>query len=269
MRRVLIHSCFLGMFLLTAAYPQDISVKAEEPLNPADTLQVIRFRVGATSLLGKPPAIFMDGYPVSRVDWGSGTNSRKKNREGEDVTLRRLEELEWHFTMRTREMDTLRVDAFRRQERRELKSRGKSFVFSFGEDYVEMDVEPEENEVLTESEFLSAELDLPGREGFPWQLLIEDSSGETDYLNGGAIQNGSRVIRILQWNPRDMDTALMRIQVLGLEFVEGDESLGILEFFGSGSGKKQNALRVRSDLDPGLKLLLASASVAIIHMILL
>lgn len=114
-----------------------------------------------------------------------------------------------------------------------------------------------------------ATVQIDGQSAGRWTLLLDvvrSESGLTERAGTSFLTDGSRQIVIRPVTSAGPATSLLDLPARGFEFWEAGQSVGAVQYYAGGaSGLNKNVVYLRRDLDPQIKLLLASAMTAIME----
>ena len=110
---------------------------------------------------------------------------------------------------------------------------------------------------------------IDGETASRWTLLLDvvrSESGLTERAGQSYLTDGSRRIEIRPVTSAGPAKNLLDLPARGFEFWEAGQSLGAVQYYAGGAwGLNKNVVYLRRDLDPQMKLLLASAMTAIME----
>lgn len=100
-----------------------------------------------------------------------------------------------------------------------------------------------------------------------WSLfMILSVSSDTAYVSLAILTNGMREIYIMPVTSNRYGNDHRALPAEGYEFVEGDQAIGALQYFGGGMwGMNKYIVWIHHELDPEMKLLLAAAMTAVME----
>jgi len=114
-----------------------------------------------------------------------------------------------------------------------------------------------------------AAVQIDGEAASRWTLLLDvvrSESGLTERAGTSFLTDGSRQIVIRPATSAGPAKNLLDLPARGFEFWEAGQSLGAVQYYAGGAlGLNKNVVYLRRDIDPQLKLLLASAMTAIME----
>jgi len=114
-----------------------------------------------------------------------------------------------------------------------------------------------------------APIQIDGEAASRWTLLLDvvrSKSGLTERAGTSYLTDGSRQIVIRPVTSAGPAKSLLDLPARGFEFWEAGQSVGAVQYYAGGAlGLNKNVVYLRRDLDPQLKLLLASAMTAIME----
>lgn len=114
-----------------------------------------------------------------------------------------------------------------------------------------------------------AAVQIDGETPSRWTLLLDvvrSESGLTERAGTSFLTDGTRQIVIRPATSAGPAKNLLDLPARGFEFWEGGQSLGAVQYYAGGAlGLNKNVVYLRRDIDPQLKLLLASAMTAIME----
>ena len=114
-----------------------------------------------------------------------------------------------------------------------------------------------------------AAVQIDGEAASRWTLLLDvvrSESGLTERAGMSFLTDGSRQIVIRPVTSAGPAKNLLDLPARGFEFWEAGQSLGAVQYYAGGAlGLNKNVVYLRRDIDPQLKLLLASAMTAIME----
>lgn len=140
----------------------------------------------------------------------------------------------------------------------ELQSFRISDHFSIGSDMILMD-----------SVNYTANIYLKSNEAEVWNLQMFKINGfDLEFVDGGYLTTGDRVIRIDFVTSADLGGDKRRIPAIGYRFVEDGKSIGALQYYAGGMlGLNKNYVRIDKNLDRKTKLVLAASMTTILEII--
>jgi hypothetical protein len=118
-------------------------------------------------------------------------------------------------------------------------------------------------------DLIIALVQIDGEAASRWTLLLDvvrSESGLTERAGQSYLTDGSRQIEIRAVTSAGPAKNLLDLPARGFEFWEAGQSLGAVQYYAGGvAGLNKNVVYLRRDLDPPMKLLLASAMTAIME----
>ncbi len=126
-----------------------------------------------------------------------------------------------------------------------------------------------EDQLLLDSHNFTALININQDTTEIWTLFMNGITGST-VDNGGTafLSNGNRKILIISAQANKSNGAFSKmLPALGYEFVENDQVIGALQYFGGGTlGTNKNIVWIQNNLDSKMKLILAAAMTSVIQL---
>ncbi len=227
---------------------EDLSANAE----------MFKVKMG-TAWMGKIYRFKFGDYSVvdSKMGWTVTTGSANLlNTKTESKT-----ENKFSFTLSNNTSDSATVNALSNVLVKELRAfnlfSSEHFEFYIGSD-----------ELLMNAHIFSSFITTSINKDEIWVLRIEQTEGsEVGNKYNGVIGNGERTINIIPVNSNKYGNDSRLLPALGYEFIENNESLCAVQYYGGGVlGANKNIVWLNSELEPGMKLILAAAMTALMQL---
>jgi len=124
-----------------------------------------------------------------------------------------------------------------------------------------------DDELLQETRNFSAFISINGDTTEIWALFMNITRGSNTQGNYDAfLTNGGRKIFIIPTTSNKNGGDNRSLTALGYEFIENDQSLSALQYYGGGAfGMNKNIIWINKNADEKMKLILAAASTAILQ----
>lgn len=259
MARFQLKICFLGFLLLFTAFAQaqgkDLIISKELVENS----EMLKVKMGA-QWMGKIWKFKFGDYAVvdSKMGWNKvKTKSNLLNTKSEVNS-----DQKFSFLLTNKTNDSATVNAVKNISVEQLQSFELFPNFYWGSD-----------ELLKDSRKFSAFISTTSNQEETWVLVMKTTQGsEVAYENEAFLTNGERLITIIAVSSKK-DTknrselgATLNLPAMGYEFIENDQSLCAMQYYGGGAlGMNKNIIWLKSDLDPRMKLIYAAAMTAILQ----
>ena len=123
------------------------------------------------------------------------------------------------------------------------------------------------DELLQETRNFSAFITINGDTSETWALFMNITRGSNSLGSYDAfLTNGERKIFLIPTTSSKNGGDTRALPALGYEFIENDQSLSALQYFGGGAfGLNKNIIWIKKNADEKMKLILAAASTAILQ----
>lgn len=124
------------------------------------------------------------------------------------------------------------------------------------------------NEILLDSRNFTALININNDTATIWTLYTNVTQG-SDVEEGGSafLTDGKRKILIISTSSNRNGNDSRMFPALGYEFIENEEALGALQYFGGGAlGTNKNVVWLLNSLNADMQLILASAITALIQL---
>ena len=124
------------------------------------------------------------------------------------------------------------------------------------------------DDLLMDAHIFSSFITTSSNKSEIWALRLEQTEGsEVDSKHEGVIGNGERIINIIPVSSNKYGNDSRMIPALGYEFIENNESLSAVQYYGGGAlGTNKNIVWIKSDLEPRMKLILAAAMTSLMQL---
>ena len=125
-----------------------------------------------------------------------------------------------------------------------------------------------ENEILLNSDNFTAIININQDTTETWSLFMNVTTGSTVEDSGYALlTNGTRKIFINSVSSIRNEYDTQMLPALGFEFLENEEPLCAVQYFGGGAfGMKKNIVWIHDKLDSRMKLILAAAMTSLLQL---
>ncbi|MFL1011011.1 hypothetical protein [Flavisericum labens] len=193
-------------------------------------------------------------YKIAKSKTGWFTTTTKSNLLNTRTESR--SKYKFSFLLNDKTKDTAIVNALNTTSIKALHSFQLFENFYIGDD-----------ELIQQADFFSSFITLSSNREETWELLIANTYSKDEESEKIAfLKNGERIIEIIPVSSKDCQKDKRLFPALGYEFIENEQSLCALQYFGGGIvGYKKNIIWMRSDLKPKMKLILAAAMTAIME----
>jgi hypothetical protein len=241
--------CFLLIILNNAEAQKDIIISDSLTAN-AEKLNV---KMG-TQWFGKIWKFRFGDYAVVSSKLGWVTASAKENFFNTKTESKSTEK--FSFVLTNKANDSALVNAANNIAIQSLHEIEIIPHFSLGND-----------ELLKETHNFSAFITFNGDTTETWALLMNVTRGSNSQGEYNAfLTNGERKIFLLPTTSNKNGGDNRSLPALGYEFIENDQSLSALQYYGGGAfGLNKNIIWITKNADQKMKLILAAASTAILQ----
>lgn len=160
------------------------------------------------------------------------------------------------FTLCNENRDSARINAAKNLEVKEVQGFELFPGFSIGENNVQLD-----------SRNFTAAISINSDTLDTWVLLfLSERGSQNEYKASAILSNGQRKIMILPASSNKNGTDKRKLPALGYEFSEDGKVVSALQYYGGGAlGMNKNIVWIDNTLEPRLKLILASATTAVLQ----
>lgn len=123
------------------------------------------------------------------------------------------------------------------------------------------------NLLLKDSQNFTAFISTSYNEADTWVLVLKlDQGSEVGYKQEAFLTNGERLISIIPVSSKDSGRDSRMFPALGYEFKENDQPLCAMQYYGGGAlGYNKNIVWLPTNLEPGMKLILAAAMTSLLQ----
>ena len=123
------------------------------------------------------------------------------------------------------------------------------------------------NILLKDSQNFTAFITTSNNETENWVLNLKIAQGnEVDYKHEAFLTNGERLIHIIPISSNDSGNDSRMYPALGYEFIENDQPLCAMQYYGGGAlGYNKNIIWLSTNLEPRTKLILAAAMTSLLQ----
>lgn len=213
----------------------------------AATAEVLKVKMDTKKPI-KDWGIKFGDYNVLIIELGDLTESESWNFLGTKLERETKDEISFILTNKT--SDSARVEAMTDILIKESRSLEIFRNFHWGYDALSK-----------QSHFLSSLITTNYNKNEIWLLSIKKTYGSSvDYKNEAFLSNGERTITIFPVSSNTNGTDRRMYPALGYEFFENDQSLCAVQYHSGGAlGYFKKTVWIKSDLAPGLKLILSAA----------
>jgi hypothetical protein len=259
MTRFQLNICFLGFLLFFTVFAKaqnkELMISKELVANS----EMLKVKMG-TQWMGKIWKFKFGDYAVVESKLGIEKVKSKSNLLNTKSEVDSNQKFSFILTNKTN--DSAIVNAVKNISIEELQSYELFPNFYLGSD-----------ELLKESRNFSAFISSTSNKEDTWVLVMKNIQGsEVAYENEAFLTNGERLISIIDITSK-IDTKnrsemgiLLTLPAMGYEFIENDQSLCAMQYYGGGVlGSNKNIIWLKSDLDARMKLIYAAAMTAILQ----
>lgn len=251
--------CFMCFLLLFTAFVQAQSKDLIISKDLAENSEMLKVKMGA-QWMGKLWKFKFGDYAV--VESKAGVSKVKTKSNLLNTKSEVNSDQKFSFVLTNKTNDSATVNAVKNISVEQLQSFELFPNFYLGSD-----------ELLKDSRKFSAFISTTSNQEETWVLVMKTAQGsEVDYENEAFLTNGERLITIIPVSSKK-DTknrselgAVLNLPAMGYEFIENDQSLCAMQYYGGGVlGLNKNIIWLKSDLDSKMKLIYAAAMTAILQ----
>lgn len=255
MSKILFKTFLLGFLVTFAgiAEAQKNGIIINE--NLAANAEPLKVKMG-TQWMGKIWNIKFGDYAIveSKMGWTkTSSKSNLFNTKSESKTTQKFA-----FTLSNKTGDSVKVNAANNIEVKVLQESELFSGFYIGED-----------NLLLDSRNFTALININNDTTETWTLYMNVMVGSTVEDGGTAfLSNGNRKILLISTvSNKGKGFVSSMLPALGYEFVENDQAIGALQYFGGGAlGTNKNVVWIRNNLDTKMKLILAAAMTSVVQL---
>lgn len=248
-----IRICILGLLffgvLLTNAQQKEIVLRDDLTANS----EKLKVKMG-TQWMGKIWQFKFGDYAVK--DSKNGWTTSTLNKKFFSFKAESSSDQQFSFILGNKSKETAQVNVDFSIKTKELQT--ISILTNY---YIEQNV------LLSETQSFSAFISTSDNEEDTWVLVLNLTQGEeVGFEQEAFFTNGVRWINVLTTSSNLNGNDSRSYPALGYEFVENDESLCAVQYYGGGAfGYNKNVIWLRSSLDERDKLLLAAAMTSLLQ----
>lgn len=259
MARFQLKICVFGFLLLFTAFVQAQGKELIISKELAENSEMLKVKMGV-QWMGKIWKFKFGDYAVVESKLGASKVKSKSNLLNTKSEVNSDQKFTFVLTNKTN--DSAIVNAVKNISVEQLQSLELFPNFYLGSD-----------ELLKDSRKFSAFISTTSNQEETWTLVMKTTQGsEVAYENEAFLTNGERLISIIPIssekdtkNRSELGTVL-NLPAMGYEFIENDQSLCAMQYYGGGVlGKNKNIIWLKSDLDSRMKLIYAAAMTAILQ----
>ncbi len=124
------------------------------------------------------------------------------------------------------------------------------------------------DELLMSTNLFSSFITTSSNKNDVWVLYLEQTDGhELQYKYEGVLRNEDRIIKIIPVSSNKKGTDSRMIPAFGFEFIENEQSLCAVQYFGGGVfGFNKKIVWIKSELEPRMKLILSAAMTSLMQL---
>jgi hypothetical protein len=258
MNKVIFKICLLVLLLMGASFAQaqrkDIIISDDLTA----TTEVFKVKMG-TQWMGKIWNFKFGDYAVVKSKLGWTVTTEKANLL--DTKTESKTKNKFSFVLSNSTLDSAIVNAVNEITIKELRSfnifSSNHFEINLGSD-----------ELLMSTNLFSSFITTNSNKNDVWVLYLEQTDGnEVEYKYEGVIRNEDRIIKIIPVSSNKKGTDSRMIPALGFEFIENEQSLCAVQYFGGGAfGFNKNIVWIKSELEPRMKLILSAAMTSLMQL---
>ena len=254
MTRLVFNICLLASLLMGTSFAQAQRKNIIISNDLSATSEVLKVKMGSQSF-GKIWKFKFGDYAVEKSKLGWTVTTQKSNLL--NTKTKSETENKFSFVLSNKTSDSAIVNATNNVLVKELLSFELYPNIYFGPD-----------ELLMHSQFFLSFITTCSNKDETWVLLMEQTAGsDVDYINIAFLRNGDRIINIIPASSNKYGDDSRMFPAMGYEFIENEQSICAMQYFGGGSfGYNKNIVWLKSELEPGMKLILAAAMTSLMQL---